>query len=119
MDVIGYWKRLRQGEGGCWIWTGARGKNGYGTIRFEGRYTHAHRVAFRLSRGRDPLPGMEVCHSCDVRLCVNPYHLWEGTRKDNMQDAKAKGRTSPPPRHPVTRETALKGWATRRARASA
>jgi uncharacterized protein YjcR len=32
-------------------------------------------------------------HSCDNPICVNPKHLSWGTRTDNMQDARRKGRT--------------------------
>lgn len=34
-----------------------------------------------------------MCHSCDVRRCCNPKHLWLGTRADNNLDRAAKGRT--------------------------
>jgi hypothetical protein len=39
------------------------------------------------------LDGVDVCHTCDVRCCIEPHHLFNGTRLDNMQDAAKKGRT--------------------------
>jgi hypothetical protein len=80
---------------GCWLWTGARFKTGYGGLRADnGRTVRAHRFSYELRRGPIP-PGLDVMHACDVRLCVNPAHLSIGTRLDNMRDAVAKGRTKP------------------------
>ena len=36
--------------------------------------------------------GFVLCHRCDVRLCVNPVHLFLGVNADNIADMVAKGR---------------------------
>lgn len=40
--------------------------------------------------------GMYVCHKCDNPRCINPEHLFIGTRKDNIADREAKGRNIVP-----------------------
>ena len=82
-------------ESGCWIWTGAASKWGYGYLKIKGIMYRAHRIAYELYRGSIP-EGMFVCHKCDVRSCVNPDHLFVGTHADNMADREAKGRSNPP-----------------------
>ncbi|OWK42025.1 HNH endonuclease signature motif containing protein [Fimbriiglobus ruber] len=82
-------------ETGCWEWACYRHPKGYGIMGI-GKYTkvRAHRFAYERLVG--PIPaGMQVCHKCDQRNCVNPAHLFLGTGFDNMQDMVKKGRFTP------------------------
>lgn len=82
---------VRKSEG-CWLWTGARISTGYGLIRIDGSGRLVHRVAWELHTGQ-PVP-LKLCvlHKCDTPLCVNPDHLFVGSRADNVHDMDAKGR---------------------------
>jgi hypothetical protein len=41
-----------------------------------------------------PIPeGMYVLHTCDNKVCIEPSHLFLGTKKDNSIDMAKKGRT--------------------------
>jgi hypothetical protein len=88
--------KVRVSETGCWEWVGAKYSNGYGAFgnqnaQGEWRANCAHRAAYRLFVA--PLiDGLEILHSCDNPGCVNPEHLRQGTRKENMEDCKNKGR---------------------------
>jgi hypothetical protein len=74
------------------LWQGALNKKGYGLIGIAtSRCDSCHRVSWRLNKG--PIPrGKQVLHSCDVRNCWNPDHLWLGTNADNNRDMMTKGR---------------------------
>lgn len=77
---------------GCWEWQAKISPFGYGQFATtEGKTWQAHRFSFTHFKGEIP-KGLCVCHSCDNRKCVNPEHLWLGTRNDNIQDMHRKGR---------------------------
>lgn len=70
---------------GCWIWKHGKGGDGRPIVsRFRDFPEHASRLAYRLFKG--PISG-HILHSCDVKTCVNPEHLIDGTHAQNMQEA--------------------------------
>lgn len=81
---------------GCWRWQLSKDNHGYGMVRagFKGKAEKAHRYSYRMlvNNGEPIEKGVFICHTCDVRDCVNPNHLWPGNNTENMRDASAKGR---------------------------
>jgi DNA-binding XRE family transcriptional regulator len=83
-----FWSKVEKTEA-CWIYRGTT-KRGYGHVVAHRRNWSAHRFSFFLARGREP--GPILMHLCDVRACVRPDHLREGTQKENIGQAVASGR---------------------------
>lgn len=87
-----FWPKVDvAGPDDCWEWQGARFPSGYGFIHAGALYTSnkrfvkAHRLSWEIHNGPLP-PGANVLHHCDNPPCVNPAHLYMGTRADNARD---------------------------------
>lgn len=88
--IARFWSKVDK-SGDCWEWAAGRGSFGYGRFRALGKTDYAHRVSYGLEYGEIP-DGMCVLHKCDNPPCVNPAHIFLGTKADNMADRDAKGR---------------------------
>lgn len=79
---------------GCRVWTKYVRPNGYAyiTLRQPRRTVAVHRLAWELWHGSIPI-GTCVCHRCDVPTCIEPSHLFLGTKADNNKDRARKGRS--------------------------
>lgn len=79
---------------GCWEWKASRNGKGYGQLAAAiGRPMLANRAAYMAWVGELGEDDM-VCHTCDNPPCINPAHLFLGTRKDNNRDMARKLRSA-------------------------
>jgi hypothetical protein len=74
--------RITFDENGCWVWQGAVSSLGYPVIGHRGEQWLVSRIVIGLEKGD------EICalHICDNRRCINPNHLYKGSRRENMID---------------------------------
>lgn len=72
----------------CISWPFARNKQGYGSLKFDGKHYGAHRMMCRMAHGEPSDIRLHAAHSCgNGHLgCVNPNHLRWATPLENYTD---------------------------------
>lgn len=95
-----FWDKVEMGgSDDCWEWKGARHPTqGYGFI-YAGRlyqrnkhWVKAHRLSWEIAHRRQVPEGRCILHHCDNPPCVNPVHLYLGSRADNANDRAERKR---------------------------
>lgn len=92
MSVFFWAKVNKEAPEGCWEWTASRKEKGYGQFFWRGKMYRAHRLAWKLSGHELPKSPLELAHTCDNRICVNPAHLYVATHEQNMKDCYTRRR---------------------------
>jgi len=102
-----FWDKVHK-TNDCWLWISSITGEGYGSYSINGISKGAHIVSWEMSNNKSVPKGFQVLHTCDVRHCVNPSHLWLGTCLENIKDNKnrqSKGEENG--RHKLTESQAL------------
>lgn len=77
----------------CIPWPFKLDNKGYGYILVGGKIIGAHRYVLQEFTGEKG-DGEDACHKpfqCSSKACVNPRHLYWGTRADNVRDSVVEG----------------------------
>lgn len=79
--------KIQVDDNGCWLWTAAKDRYGYGSFTVGGIQYGAHRWSYQHHVG--PIPeGLHIDHTCKVTACVNPEHLEPVTQMENNRRAR-------------------------------
>lgn len=98
-----FWPKVDvMGVDECWPWKASQDGRGYGQIFHNGKLRRATQVSWELENGKPFPQGMDACHTCDNPRCVNPKHIWPGTKSQNAMDSVRKGRATAPKINPST-----------------
>ena len=82
-DVLRFIKKIQFGDNGCWEWTACRqSEEGYGRFGWNGKTGYAHRFSYENAVGDIP-QGLDIDHTCNNKVCVNPKHLRAVDRQVN------------------------------------
>ena len=119
-EIARFNRQTKFNSDGCLIWTGRKGRGGYGRMELDdGKTIAAHRFVWEYVMGKDSPDSMQVehvCHTqavaagtchgagdegCAHRACCNPQHLELVTASENTyrQDHAERRKTHCPAGH--------------------
>ncbi len=101
--------KIKTLRNGCWQWTGAINKYGYGSFRgYNSKDTKSHIFSYEHFKGKIKV-GFQLDHLCRNRACCNPNHLQQVTAKENQMRAIPfrKTKTNCPNGHSLTEDNIL------------
>lgn len=81
-----FWDHVRvepDERGGCWVWVGKTGDDGYGRYQIARSTRGAHRVSYEMINGT-VAHGRVLDHLCRNKPCVRPDHLEPVTKAENL-----------------------------------
>ena len=86
-----FWSKVNKTDS-CWVWIGAIGKSGYGNFVVKEMTFSAHVFSWLLAYNE--VPTKMVLHKlgCNNKKCVNPNHLYLGSRSQNAIDYWRSGK---------------------------
>lgn len=86
-----FWSKVtKKSNQECWNWTGVLTDKGYGYIQHNKIRYLCHRISWLLAYQK--MPKLDLLHSCDNPICVNPKHLREGIQQENIEDMVNRNR---------------------------
>lgn len=76
----------------CLYYTLERKQGTYPQFQINSHYIRLNRLVLEYKLGRQIEDHKIACHTCDNTLCVNPNHIYEGTRSQNTKDSMQRNR---------------------------